>query len=58
MLPIAAATGRKEAEVIREALAQYIGLTDPASVKGAITDLQERVTNLEQKLAGLGRLVG
>jgi len=55
---IAAAAGRKEAEVVREALAQYLGQTDPAAVRGAITDLQDRVASLEQKLAGLGRLVG
>ena len=33
---IAAAAGRKEAEVVREAIGQYLGQTDPASVKGAI----------------------
>lgn len=37
-----AAAGRKEAEIVRDAIA----------------DLQERVTNVEQKLASLGRLVG
>ncbi len=55
---IATAAGRKEAEVVREALAQYLGKTDPSSVKGATGDLQERVANLERKLSGLGRLVG
>lgn len=55
---IAAAAGRKEAEVVREALAQYLGQTDPSRVKGAIADLQERVASLERKLAGLSRLVG
>ena len=55
---IASAAGRKESEVVREALAQYLGKTDPSSVKGAIMDLQERVANLERKLSGLGRLVG
>lgn len=54
---IAAFSGRKEAEVVREALGQYLGQTDPAAVKGAISDLQNRVANLERKLAGLGRLV-
>jgi RHH-type rel operon transcriptional repressor/antitoxin RelB len=53
---IALASGRKEAEVVREALGQYLGRTDPGSVKGAIADLQDRVDRLEQKLAGLGRL--
>ena len=55
---IALASGRKEAEIVRDAIAQYLGKTDPSSVKGAIADLQERVINLERKLAGLGRLVG
>ena len=55
---IATAAGRKEAEVVREALAQYLGQTDPSSVKGALADLQERVASLEQKFAGLGPLVG
>lgn len=55
---IASAAGRKEAEIVREALAQYLGQTDSSSVKGALEDLQDRVTNLEQKLSGLGRLVG
>lgn len=54
---IARAAGRKESEVVREALAQYLNRTDPAAVKGAIADLQERMTVLERKLAGLGRLV-
>lgn len=55
---IALASGRKEAQVVREALAQYLGKTDPAAVKGAISDLQDRVTDLERKLATLGRLAG
>ena len=55
---IALAAGRKEAEIVREALGQYLGQTDPAAVKGAISDLQDRVTNVERKLISLGRLVG
>lgn len=55
---IALSTGRKEAEIVREALGQYLGQTDPAAVKGAIASLEDRVTNLERKLASLGRLVG
>ncbi len=55
---IAAAAGRKEAEIVREALGQYLGKNDPGSIKGAIASLEDRVTNLERKLAGLGRLVG
>jgi len=39
---IATASGRKEAEVVREALGQYLGKTDLGSIKGAISDLQER----------------
>ncbi len=55
---IASAAGRKEAEIVREALAQYLGKTDPGNVKGAIADLQERMTSVEGKLAALGRLAG
>ena len=55
---IASAAGRKEAEIVRDALAQYLGKTDPKAVKGAISDLQARVASLEGKLAGLGRFVG
>lgn len=54
---IAEASGKKEAEIIREAIAGYLGETDPASVKGAIADLQERLAKVEAKLAGFGRLV-
>jgi RHH-type rel operon transcriptional repressor/antitoxin RelB len=32
---IARASGRKEAEIVREALGQYLGKTDLGSVKGA-----------------------
>jgi RHH-type rel operon transcriptional repressor/antitoxin RelB len=55
---IALASGRREAEVIREASAQYLGRTDPAAVKGTISDLQDRVINLERKLATREQLVG
>jgi RHH-type rel operon transcriptional repressor/antitoxin RelB len=50
---IATASGRKEAEIVREALAEYLGKTDSSAVKGAIADLQERVVKLEQKLIPL-----
>ena len=54
---IATASGRREAEIVREALGEYLGKTDPASVKGAIASLEDRVATLERKLTGLGRLV-
>ena len=53
---IALASGRTEAEVVREALGQYLGKTDPRSIKGDFASLEDRVVRLEQKLAGLGRL--
>lgn len=56
ILCIAEASSRKEAEVIREAIAAYLGETDPAAVKGVIASLEDRVANLERKLAGLGQL--
>ena len=55
---IALAAGRKEAEIVREALGQYLGKNDPGTIKGTIADLQDRVANVERKLASLGRLVG
>ena len=55
---IAAVAGRKEAEIVREEIAQYLGQTDPNNVKGAVTDLQDKVACLERKLAGLDPLVG
>lgn len=58
IIEIAQASGRKEAEVVREALAQYLGQTDPAAVKGALASLEDRVASMERKLASLGRLVG
>ena len=54
----AAAAGRKESEVVREAIAQYLGKTDTSSVKGALADLQERVASVERKLSSFGRLAG
>ncbi len=53
---LALASGRKEAEVVREALAQYLGETYPTSVKGALASLEDRVATVERKLKGLGRL--
>lgn len=53
-----ATASRKEASVVRESLAQYLGKTDSGSAKGVIASLEDRVANLERKLAGLGRLVG
>ncbi len=55
---IALAAGRKEAEIVREALGQYLNQTDPAAVKGEISSLEDRVASLEGKLTGLGQLVG
>ena len=55
---IATAAGRKEAEVVREAIAQYLGKTDPVAVKGRLDALEDRVTELERKQAKLRQLVG
>jgi len=55
---IATTSGRTEAEVVREALAAYLGEVAPDGVRGAIATLESRVSSLEGKLAGLGRLVG
>ncbi len=50
---IGRASGRKEAEIVREALGEYLG-----NIKGAITLLEDRVADLERKLTTLGRLAG
>ena len=34
MKAITTATGRKEAEIVRDAIAQYLGKTDPTSLCG------------------------
>lgn len=52
---IAQTTGRREAEVVREALASYLGRHDPNSIKSEIASLQDRVAALEswrKKLSG------
>lgn len=54
---IATAFRRKEAEAIREALAQYLGEATPSKIKGVIIFLEDRVANLKRKLASLKRLV-
>ena len=54
----ATASGRKEAFVVRFAFAQYLGRTDPGSVKGAITALDDRVKVLERKARRVGEIGG
>jgi RHH-type rel operon transcriptional repressor/antitoxin RelB len=51
---IAQATKRKEAEVLREAIAEYLGRIDADSVKDTIADLQDRVVRLERRVRGWG----
>lgn len=55
---IVAAAGRKEAEVLREVIAQYLGRTDLGAVKGALDALDNRVTVLERKSAFFGEIGG
>lgn len=54
---IAEATGRKEAEVVREAIAQYLGETDPTTITRTLEDMQQRLAVVERKLAGFGKLI-
>ncbi|MBR8840814.1 MAG: hypothetical protein DSM106950_44330 [Stigonema ocellatum SAG 48.90 = DSM 106950] len=52
------ASGRTEAQIVREAIAAYLGQVNPDGVATALASLQSRVEILEGKLAGNGRLVG
>jgi RHH-type rel operon transcriptional repressor/antitoxin RelB len=51
---IAEAAGRKPSDVVREAIARYLGYTDSGAVRGAISKLEDRVAQVEQKLARFG----
>jgi RHH-type rel operon transcriptional repressor/antitoxin RelB len=52
---IAEVAGRKPSDVVREAIARYLGYTDSGAVGGAISKLEDRVAKLEQKLARFGK---
>jgi RHH-type rel operon transcriptional repressor/antitoxin RelB len=51
---IAEVAGRKPSDVVREAIARYLGHTDSGAIRGAISKLEDRVGKLEQKLARFG----
>jgi RHH-type rel operon transcriptional repressor/antitoxin RelB len=53
---IAEATGRKQAEVVREAIAQYLGETDSTTIIGTLEDMQQRLAVVKRKLAGFWKL--
>ncbi len=53
---IASATGKKEADVVREALGQYLGAVNPGAVKSVLANHEERIAKLESKLASFVRL--
>ena len=50
---ITQATGKSESEIVREALAQYLGRTDLDSVES----LMKRVATLERQIKKLSQLV-
>ena len=47
---IAQVSGLREADIVREAIARYLEEVNPDGVKGAIADLQARVTPLEDHI--------
>ncbi len=51
---IAEVAERRPSDVVREAIARYLGHTDSGAVRGAISKLEDRVAKLEQKLARFG----
>jgi len=50
---IASTTGRTQAEVVREAVAVYLGQTDPNMIKSILSEHHNRLSKLERKLARL-----
>jgi RHH-type rel operon transcriptional repressor/antitoxin RelB len=54
---IAEATGKKEAEVVREAITQYLGEADPTTITRTLEDMQQRLAAVERKLAGFGKFI-
>lgn len=55
---IAIASGKKEAEVVRETIARYLGETDAGAIKGILEQHEQRLASVERKLGALGKLVG
>ena len=51
-------TGRKESELLREAIGKYLGEHDPGAVMGMLDEHEERLRKLEEKLSGLGKVFG
>lgn len=47
---IAKLTGRTEAEVVREALSQYLGVSYPDRAKSLLADIENRLKVIEERL--------
>lgn len=45
---IAHLAGKTEADIVREALSQYLKLVDPSSVKTILQDHEKRLSKLEE----------
>ncbi|NEP02030.1 MAG: hypothetical protein F6K58_25905 [Symploca sp. SIO2E9] len=54
---IANASGRKEAEVVREAIAKYLGEANPDTIKSTLEQHEQRLAEVERKLGALGQLI-
>jgi predicted DNA-binding protein len=47
---IALATNKTDADIVREALGQYLALHDPMAIKNVLDDHEERLNRLEQNI--------
>ena len=54
---IADATGRKPSEILRDAIAQYLGKHNPDSVQNTLDNHGLRIHELEAKLSKLTKLL-
>lgn len=54
---IANSTGRKPSEILREAIAQYLGKANPEAIKNTLDGHSLRIADLEQKLSKLTKLL-
>ena len=51
-------TGKKESELLREAIGRYLGEHEPNSESGTLDDYGLRLSRLEDKFSRFGKIFG